>query len=64
MEGEVKGSIDGDALDDKEYIGSIISLLENAETFIKNNLKDKDYVGDYSKGKVEKQFSCPMPFHI
>ena len=35
--GLVKGSIDGDALDDKEYNGSIISLLENAETFIKNN---------------------------
>lgn len=32
-----KGSIDEDALDDKEYTGSIISLLENAETFIKNN---------------------------
>ncbi|NLX94207.1 MAG: transcriptional regulator, partial [Clostridiales bacterium] len=29
--------IDEDALDDKEYTGSIISLLENAETFIKNN---------------------------
>ena len=37
--GNVKGSIDGDAIDDKEYSGSIISLLENAETFIKNNSK-------------------------
>lgn len=35
--GLVKGSIDGDAIDDKEYTGSIISLLENAETFIKNH---------------------------
>lgn len=35
--GIVKGSIDGDAIDDKEYVGSIISLLENTETFIKNN---------------------------
>ena len=38
--GLVKGSIEGDAIDDKEYIGSIISLLENAETFIKNNSKN------------------------
>lgn len=37
--GAVKGSVDGDAEDDKEYTGSIISLLENAETFIKNNSK-------------------------
>ena len=35
----VKGAIEGDAIDDKEYTGSIISLLENAETFIKNNSK-------------------------
>ena len=35
--GIVKGSIDGDAIDDKEYTGSIISLLENAEMFIKNH---------------------------
>lgn len=34
--GLVKGSIDGDAIDDKEYSGSIISILENAEIFIKN----------------------------
>ncbi len=37
--GLVKGSTLGDALDDKEYTGSIISLLENAEVFIKNNSK-------------------------
>ena len=37
--GLIKGKIDGDAIDDKEYTGSIISLLENAETFIKNNSK-------------------------
>lgn len=35
--GLVKGSIDGDAIDDKEYTGSIISLLENAEIFVKNH---------------------------
>ncbi len=35
--GIVKGSISGDAIDDKEYTGSIISLLENAEIFIKNH---------------------------
>ena len=35
--GLFKGAIDGDALNDKEYSGSIISLLENAENFIKNN---------------------------
>lgn len=35
--GLVKGSIEGAAVDDKEYTGSIISLLENAEIFIKNN---------------------------
>ena len=35
----VKGIIDEDAIDDKEYSGSIISLLENAEAFIKNNSK-------------------------
>lgn len=37
--GLIKGSIDGDAIDDKEYNGSIIALLENAETFIKNHSK-------------------------
>ena len=37
--GLIKGSVDGDAIDDKEYTGSIISLLENAETFIRNNSK-------------------------
>ena len=35
--GLVKGSIEGDAIDDKEYSGSIITLLENTEMFIKNN---------------------------
>lgn len=34
-----KGAISEDALDDKEYTGSIISLLENADLFIKNNSK-------------------------
>lgn len=37
--GIVKGSINGDAIDDKEYVGSIISLLENAEMFINNHSK-------------------------
>lgn len=38
--GLTKGSIKEDALDDKEYTGSLISLLENADTFIKNNSKN------------------------
>lgn len=42
--GTVRGSIVGDAIDDKEYTGSIISLLENAETFIKNNSKNGWYI--------------------
>lgn len=37
--GTKKGIISEDALDDKEYIGSIISLLENTDAFIKNNSK-------------------------
>lgn len=37
--GLIKGSVDGDAIDDKEYTGSIISLLENTEIFIRNNSK-------------------------
>lgn len=37
--GLVKGSVSGDAIDDKEYTGSIIFLLENAEAFIRNNSK-------------------------
>lgn len=32
-----KGSVGEDALDDKEYEGNIISLLENAELFVKNH---------------------------
>lgn len=34
-----KGIIAEDAIDDKEYTGSIIALLENADSFIKNNSK-------------------------
>lgn len=34
-----KGVISEDAIDDKEYTGSIISLLENADLFVKNNSK-------------------------
>lgn len=37
--GLTKGVISEDATDDKEYTGSIISLLENADLFIKNNSK-------------------------
>ena len=37
--GLTKGIISEDAIDDKEYTGSIISLLENADLFIKNNSK-------------------------
>jgi ATP-dependent DNA helicase RecG len=36
-----KGSIFEDALDDKEYSGNLITLLENGVTFIKNNSKVK-----------------------
>ena len=32
-----KGTVGEDALDDKEYEGNLLSLLENAEVFIKNN---------------------------
>lgn len=38
--GLTKGSVKEDALDDKEYTGSLISLLENSDTFIKNNSKN------------------------
>lgn len=39
--GMEKGAIDDDALDDQEYSGcSIITLLQNAETFIRNNSKN------------------------
>ncbi|MBP5426433.1 MAG: putative DNA binding domain-containing protein [Clostridiales bacterium] len=37
--GKHKGVLSEDAIDDKEYTGSIISLLENADLFIKNNSK-------------------------
>lgn len=39
--GCVKGSVDGDALDDKEFRdSSVITLLMNAESFIRNNSKN------------------------
>lgn len=38
--GLTKGYVKEDALDDKEYTGSLISLLENTDTFIKNNSKN------------------------
>ena len=34
-----KGSIFDDALDDKEYEGNLIYLLNNGSDFIKNNTK-------------------------
>jgi ATP-dependent DNA helicase RecG len=37
----VKGSVDGDALDDKKFSSSsLISLLSNAEAFIRDNSKN------------------------
>lgn len=39
--GTSKGIIDSDAIDDKEYTGSIISLLSNGELFVKNNSHTK-----------------------
>ncbi len=39
--GNQKGAVDGDTLDDQEYSGmSLISLLFNAETFVRNNSKN------------------------
>ena len=39
--GTNKGTIDGDALDDKEFKEeSLISLLNNAEAFVRNNSKN------------------------
>ena len=38
--GLTKGSVKEEAIDDKEYTGSLISLLENTDTFIKNNSKN------------------------
>ena len=39
--GKYKGSVEGDALDDKEYSNeSLISLLNDAESFIRNNSKN------------------------
>lgn len=39
--GRIKGSVDGDALDDKEFSNSsVINLLMNAEAFIRNNSKN------------------------
>lgn len=37
--GKIKGSVDLDAIDDKEYSGSLINLLENAVSFVQNNSK-------------------------
>jgi len=34
-----KGSIFNDALDDKEYEGTLISLLHNRSEFVRNNSK-------------------------
>lgn len=40
-DGFEEGSLYRDALDDKEYEGNILSLLENAKLFIKNNSKKR-----------------------
>lgn len=40
-----------DALDDKEYTGSLITLLQNGEEFIKNNTKKRWY--KTSSGRIE-----------
>lgn len=40
-DGKEEGSLYKDALDDKEYEGNILSLLENAKLFIKNNSKKR-----------------------
>lgn len=42
--GRIKGTLNADALDDKEYGGSIIALLENAETFVRNNSKNSWFI--------------------
>lgn len=52
-QGNIKGSIKGDAIDDKEYNGSIISLLENAETFIKNNSKTSWQIEGMKRKELE-----------
>ena len=51
--GLIKGTVDGDAIDDKEYTGSIISLLENAEMFIKNNSKTSWQIVGMTRVEVE-----------
>lgn len=51
--GLVKGTINGDAIDDKEYTGSIISLLENAEMFIKNNSKTSWQIVGMTRVEIE-----------
>lgn len=47
--GTIKGLVNEDAIDDKEYSGSIISMLENAETFIRNNSKNSWIVKDMKR---------------
>jgi len=46
------GLIKVDAIDDKEYTGSIISLLENAEMFIKNNSKNSWEIKEMKRVEV------------
>lgn len=42
--GNYKGSIEEDALDDKKFQGaSLITLLQNAEDFVRNNSKNPWY---------------------
>lgn len=51
--GIVRGAVVGDAIDDKEYTGSIISLLDNSEAFIKNNSKNSWYIDGMKR--IEKE---------
>lgn len=50
--GIIKGNINEDAIDDKEYTGSIISQVENAINFVKNYTKKSWTIIEYKR--VEK----------
>ena len=51
--GLIKGSVEKDAIDDKEYTGSLISILENTDTFIKNNSKSGWKIEGMSRIELE-----------
>lgn len=48
-----KGTVGEDALDDKEYEGNLLSLLENAEVFIKNNSRKSWGVSEMQRDEHE-----------